>query len=631
MTSRALKKLQDQKAKDKIIACVIELGMQYYYTGHLKEAKLMMEQVLESIEKESQTYVLAMTFLTFLPSILGEFETSRKHEREARKIISDYSEFEKTIATTLIDLSLTHTLFFMGEFEYSQQLSLKLLDAVLQMNFETCLPLVYYQLSANSFFLREWEGGCRYAEKGVDTCERMALSDSRKAWNHLAWAQNYLGSGQLENAQEQLDISIRLFEGPGNRWGLASAQEYQAEIYLRENRTRPAKRVLENALDLIKGYGLKVTRAILENKHAQVLLAENRNQESLSCLESARPDLAGACYHLFSNHLLSAHVLFNLEQTGQSFSHLSKALAFSRKFSYAGQLIDNREWVIPLYLKAKTEKYPLSSEIRDYTEHLFHADINSAPQKLELSLLGKFELYIGSRKLDASTWKSSKALMLLKYLAANQKQGYLPKDFLIELLWPEHDPEKTGSRFNMAMSSLRKTLEPEIAPKAASAYIHRKKDTYRIAEDLCMVDTDLFSSLISKAKKASSGSNEALNFYVEACALYKGPFLEEDLYEDWCIENRHIFLQQYVDALQAVIQLSDAQNNTEQVIAYSQKLLDVSPLDEAAVLRLMMYFSQTGAASKAIAIYETYIYHANELDLPACKKITSFFNNLVKI
>ena len=221
--------------------------------------------------------------------------------------------------------------------------------------------------------------------------------------------------------------------------------------------------------------------------------------------------------------------------------------------------------------------------------------------------------------------------MLLKYLAANQQQGYLPKDFLIELLWPEHNPEKTGSRFNMAMSSLRKTLEPQIAPKAASAYIDRKKDTYRIAAGLCQVDTDLFSRLISKARKASPGSTEALNLYLDACALYKGHFLEEDLYEQWCIDKRHIFLRQYIDALKAVIRLSDAQNNMEQAVWYSQRLLDVSPLDETAVCRLMMHFFQTGATSKAVSVYDTFIYHTNEMDLQASKKITSLFKNLVKI
>ena len=375
LTSKALKQLQHQKSKNKIIDCVIELGMQYYYTGHLKEAKLLMEQVLESIEKESQSYVIAMTFLTFLPSILGEFEISRKYERDARKTISDYSEFEKKIATLLIDISLTHTLFFKGEFEYSQQLSLKLLDTVLQFNIGTCLPLIYYQLSANSFFLGKWEDGCSYAEKGVDACEKMAILDSRKAWNHLAWAQNCMGYGKLEKAQQYLDISIRLFESPGNRWGLASAQECQAEIYLKENRIKPARRVLENALDLIRGYGLNVTRGILENRYAQALLVENRNQESLTYLESARPDLTGSSYHLFNNHLISAQVLLHLEQTGQSLSHLSKALELSRQFSFENHLIEQHAWITPLYVKAKKENHPVSSEIQTYAENIFHIEL----------------------------------------------------------------------------------------------------------------------------------------------------------------------------------------------------------------------------------------------------------------
>lgn len=631
LTSKALKQLQHKKQKDKILDCVVELGMQYYYTGHLKEAKLMMEQVLENIEKESPTYVMAMTFLTFLPSILGEFETSRKYEREARKVVSEYAEFEKQVATLLLDTSLTHTLFFMGDFEYSQQVSLKLLDEVLQLNIEPCLPLVYYQLSVNSFFLGNSETGCSFAEKGVDICEKMTISDSRKAWNHLAWAQNYMESGQLEKAQEQLDISIGLFETPGNRWGLASAQECQAQIYLEQGRVRPALRILENALDLIKGYGLNVTSGILENRYAQTLIAENKHQESLTFLSSARSKLEGSAFHLFNNYLLSAQVFWQVEQTDAGLSYLSKAFRLSQKFKFSRYVIQNRAWLIPLYFQTKNQNHPFLSEIRGYIEKLFQNEIITSAQELKVDLFGQFDLSIGSRRLDSSDWKSSKALMLLKYLAANQRQGYIPKDFLIELLWPEQDPVKTGSRFNMAMSALRKTLEPGIAPKAACIYIDRKKDTYRLNTDLCRVDLDLFWDYISKAGKAPAGSLKALDFYIKACQIYKGPFLEEDLYEQWCVEKRHIVLQQYIDALQAVIELSGAQNLPEQAITYSQKLLVVSPMDETAVFRLMTYFSQTGANSKAIKVYEAYLFHTEELDLPADEKITSLFQNLVRI
>jgi len=320
-----------------------------------------------------------------------------------------------------------------------------------------------------------------------------------------------------------------------------------------------------------------------------------------------------------------------LGQTDQSLSSLNSALELSKQFSFSRYIIENKDWIIPLYLQTKKGNHQLSSEIQTYIETLFHEEIKHYPQKLKISLLGKFELSIDSRRLDASAWNSSKALMLLKYLAANQRQGYIPKDFLIELLWPEQNPEKTGSRFNMAMSSLRKTLEPEIAPKAGSAYIDRKKDTYRIFPDLCQTDTDLFSSLILKAKKACPGSDDAVDSYVKACEIYKGPFLEEDLYQEWCIEKRHIFLQQYIDALQAVIRLFDARKNIKQAIIYSQKLVDISPLDETAVFRLMKHFSQTGAVSKAISTYETFLLHANHLDLPVSKKISSLFNNLVKI
>ncbi|MCP4669827.1 MAG: transcriptional regulator, partial [Desulfobacula sp.] len=303
---RAMSLYKNQDAKEEMISCVIELGTQYYYSGHLREAKLLMEQVLDEIETFSQTYMIAMTFLTFFSSVLGDFEISKKYDTDAREIIADYPEFERKLATALIDTSLTHTLYFTGEFEQSQQLCKKLLKSVLKLNIEPCLPLIFYQLSANSYYLGEYDSGLAYARKGIDACEKNVLTDSRKGWVYLAWAQNCLGLGHFEAVRENTSKCLELFEEPGNRWGMAHTLELQAATCLEQKKAGLARKILDHAFAIIHGYGLKVTQSILENTYAKALLADNQAETAIKMLLRSEPNLKGASYHLFNNYLLAA-------------------------------------------------------------------------------------------------------------------------------------------------------------------------------------------------------------------------------------------------------------------------------------------------------------------------------------
>ena len=58
--------------------------------------------------------------------------------------------------------------------------------------------------------------------------------------------------------------------------------------------------------------------------------------------------------------------------------------------------------------------------------------------RLKVCLLGPFHLEICGKPITDSDWKSKKALSLFKYLAARIGER-IPKDQLMELLWPDID------------------------------------------------------------------------------------------------------------------------------------------------------------------------------------------------
>jgi len=69
--------------------------------------------------------------------------------------------------------------------------------------------------------------------------------------------------------------------------------------------------------------------------------------------------------------------------------------------------------------------------------------------------LGRFEVYSGQNKVDQ--WRSLKAKSLLKFLVAHRGR-YIPKDVLMEALWPGYPPEAANNNLKAAVYALRQTI-----------------------------------------------------------------------------------------------------------------------------------------------------------------------------
>jgi hypothetical protein len=159
-------------------------ALSHYIDGKAfdRAAKLLMEQVLDEIDATSPTFIITMTFLIFLSAVLGEIEDADGYTEQARAVIIDYPECERGVATALITLSTAYRYYITGDFHHSQTLNLKLLEQVLDLKIDACLPLTYYQCAATDFFLGHYEKGYGHAARGIQVSERIELQDSQKGW-----------------------------------------------------------------------------------------------------------------------------------------------------------------------------------------------------------------------------------------------------------------------------------------------------------------------------------------------------------------------------------------------------------------------------------------------------------------
>jgi len=271
-----------------------------------------------------------------------------------------------------------------------------------------------------------------------------------------------------------------------------------------------------------------------------------------------------------------------------------------------------------------------------------HHKINDAPvdyqdaipklqtPSLKVYLFGKFRVFQGEQEVPDKRWKSKKAQMIFKYLLYHRQKGYLKKDVLMELLWPEDDPVKTAKRFHVALASMRKTLEPEITRGTPSAYILRSGDAYRIdIRDEGYVDIDNFKNELKLAKKTKD-SEESTDHLLKAEAIYRDNFLEEDLYVQWCDEERERFKEEYLQLLEEIIKYYHVKKSYKKCIGYVKKYLLMDKYAEDIYQLLMTYYSQTGNKAMVKRTFKKCKDNIEKkLDCPLSKETEKLYHELI--
>ena len=227
---------------------------------------------------------------------------------------------------------------------------------------------------------------------------------------------------------------------------------------------------------------------------------------------------------------------------------------------------------------------------------------HSAPS-LEVRFLGKFQASINQASINQ--WHSVKARSLLKYLVI-QRGRPISKDVLIEVLWPNGDPYLANNNLKAAARALRQTLSAGYNSDNDLQWILFQDGNYMISDKVKLwLDIDEFEYRwqIGRRLERQGKTNEALSEYQTAEMLYKGDFLEDELYEDWTTLRREALKDIYLAILVKLADFSMQQGDYDGCTSYCRKILDKDICREDAYQRLMCSYSRLGQRSRAISWY----------------------------
>jgi two-component system LytT family response regulator len=211
-------------------------------------------------------------------------------------------------------------------------------------------------------------------------------------------------------------------------------------------------------------------------------------------------------------------------------------------------------------------------------------------------------------------WLATKAGDLFAYFITF-RDSPVPRDRVLEALWPKVAPERSSAAFHSALYKMRQMLRGGRPGK----FVRSKSGEYHLEKELFAIDADEFTTLYAHCTRHVHESMAHCESCVErlerALDLYRGDYLG-NLYYDWALDEQRHLQAMYLDALKVLAEHHTDRGEYETAIAYYQQMLENDPLIEDVHRRVMRHYHRLGDRNQMIRQYRrlTEIL-ADELDV----------------
>lgn len=221
------------------------------------------------------------------------------------------------------------------------------------------------------------------------------------------------------------------------------------------------------------------------------------------------------------------------------------------------------------------------------------------PVVLGLRCLGRFELRRDESSVPASAWPRTAPRRLLQFLVLQDRPVH--REEVMEALWPGLSPRQAANHLRVALSRLRRVLEPELSAHRPSSFVLTAGATVALARERFDSDVDRFLSAVRRAQ--TSAESARLAALQEAIREYSGDLVTDDPYEDWGLRARERLARYYMDALAALAEAEERESRWDAAAAHWTAVLDREREAEHAFRGLMRSYLALGRTADALTAY----------------------------
>lgn len=221
------------------------------------------------------------------------------------------------------------------------------------------------------------------------------------------------------------------------------------------------------------------------------------------------------------------------------------------------------------------------------------------PVPVRVNALGPFSLVLDDREVSFTGKGQKKPLEMLKALIAFGGTN-VSEERLSEALWPDADGDNAHRNFTTTLHRLRKLMGSDVLILSGGQLSLDRR--------YCWVDSWAFERMVDQFDGAyfegmAGDPSEAIRQSARILALYRGPFLEQDLDQPWALSTRERLrskLLRHIDALGHLF--CDAKACRHALDSY-RKGLETDDLAESFYRGLMGCYRCLNRPAEALAVY----------------------------
>ena len=199
------------------------------------------------------------------------------------------------------------------------------------------------------------------------------------------------------------------------------------------------------------------------------------------------------------------------------------------------------------------------------------------PYRIKILSLGRFEIFCDETPLEFSGKEQKKPLEMLKVLISFGGAD-VPKERMIDALWPDAEGGQAQKSFEMTLSRLRKLLGGD------EVVIYRARQL-TLNPIHCRVDSLALGCLLERILETSPDA--AVQLCEKTVALYKGVFLPADMGQPWAVACRETLQNRMLRAISMAGRQFEQAGEWELAAGYCSKGIEIDRLAEEFYRRLM--------------------------------------------
>ena len=497
--------------------------------------------------------VLALIVRVFLALFMGKIGEAAPHLAEAQQLVEEYGLLNLQPPVLLYKLMFS---VFNGDHAQVDSLGVQMYRMGEEMGHQFIKGVAKAFMGLSAYQMEEFGRAEELLHDGLvilGSDEGWAEAHQHCFCQSLALAHSHLD--QPNTYDDELQASLDYFEDIDSPCRLGEAILSTALVRMRQGRDREARLFLNKAL----------THA--EKMQAPYFPWINKADLARACVSALELDLPKAeefilCLARANHGLPLERELLGLEARASS----------GRLKQVRGARLNLRRQTTPL---------------------------------LKVEALGMFQVRRGEYLIPRSEWRGSQSKRLLKALLSHGARA-VPRDLLMESLWPGSDPANLGKTFKVALHRLRKVLEPDMDNTLGSLYLHLEGNLVSLDNELCLLDTDEFQALRAEGEKLAreNKGKAALKKLEQAVKVYRGDFLPEELYSPWAQAPRERLRQDHLGLLMDLAELNRDKGSLRQAAVWFRRVLAVDPCQEEACQRLMVVLQKLGQHGQALEACE---------------------------